>query len=166
MCTTPATAWVSSRIASWSRSETSQATTVASSSSAASSGAPGALGPERLTRSRSRAPFSCSQRATCAPSAPVPPVTRIGALRHPVARDPRRADAVGQAAGEHARRADGEFVLGAVQGRDQVVAAVAVGEVDDPAPAVGVLGGGDPAEAPQEAPGRGWSGRRARPRRR
>ncbi|KYF91206.1 hypothetical protein BE20_15410 [Sorangium cellulosum] len=44
-------------------------------SSAWSASAPGALLPRRLVSTRCSAPLFASHRATCAPSAPVPPVT-------------------------------------------------------------------------------------------
>ncbi len=68
------------RRASWSRSATSQSATVTRVprpvSSATSSDTPGASGPRRLVRTRWRAPWAASERATWAPSAPVPPVIR------------------------------------------------------------------------------------------
>ncbi len=61
------------------RSDTSHATALAaqpnSASSARSSAAPGASTPRRLTSSRRPTPSPASQRATSAPSPPVPPVT-------------------------------------------------------------------------------------------
>ena len=46
--------------------------------------APGASGPLRLVRRRWGAPCSASQRATCAPRSPVPPVMRVvPSGRHP-----------------------------------------------------------------------------------
>jgi hypothetical protein len=63
------------------RSVTSQVATltVAPSSviSTASFAAPGASGPRRLTSRRCSAPLRANHRATCAPSAPVPPPSQI-----------------------------------------------------------------------------------------
>ena len=63
---------------SWARSATSQATARAlSPSRATNSAAPGASAPRRLVSRRSRTPCSLTRwRATSAPRAPVPPVTR------------------------------------------------------------------------------------------
>ncbi len=66
---------------SCSRSATSHAAIVtcapSSLSSPRSSLAPGASAPRRLSSSRCSAPSRANERATCAPSPPVPPVTRI-----------------------------------------------------------------------------------------
>ncbi len=68
-------------------------------SSSRSPAAPGASRPRRLVSTTCSAPFATSQRATCAPSAPVPPVTSTvpralqlsdSATRRAVARASRR----------------------------------------------------------------------------
>ncbi len=82
--TTPVSGYVSgiaARTAAMaSRSAASHATATASApssaSSAISSEAPGVSGPRRPVRTRRWAPRWASQRATCPPSAPVPPVIR------------------------------------------------------------------------------------------
>ena len=77
----PVAAIRASSPATWSRSAVSQAVSSvstpsvpAAASSAASSATPGATGPDREVRTIRGAPRPVSQRATCPPIAPVPPV--------------------------------------------------------------------------------------------
>ena len=109
----------------------------------------------------------------CPPSAPVPPVTRAV----PEGRQVRGAGASPSGACSSRRpkapaRAQRDLVLpvGAGEDADQPAAGRVVelvGQVDEAAPAVRVLEGGDPAEAPGELPGAGAAaGRPGRWRRR
>ena len=112
-------------------------------SSSASSAAPGASGPRRLVSSRCSAPCAASQRATWAPRAPVPPVTRTvpRGVQPGAGRSPRAGR--GRAGGRRAGGADGDLVLAAGSGQDVARSRSAarsssvVGQVDQAAPAVG-----------------------------
>ena len=97
-------------------SETSQATTVTPSSST-SSRAPSASRPRRLVSTMCSAPRPASQRATCAPTAPVPPVTRTVPARPPLLRGALQRG-VDHAPGEHPGRPDRDLVLTVHTGHD------------------------------------------------
>nr|WGN98082.1 Agt32 [Streptomyces argenteolus] len=129
------------------------------SRAAASSAAPSASAPRREARTTCSAPRVARWRARCPARAPLPPVTRTvpracqgrdgtGSARR--SRRPRARPGAGRP-GPRGRGAGGDggeqvpggggVGRGAVGGR---------GEVDEAAPAVGVLQGGDVAESPGE----------------